>query len=253
LKFLRTLLLGSAALAVSVASATIRTQVVEYRQGDTVLQGYLAYDDAVRTPRPGVLVVHDWNGLDEYEMRRARELAGLGYVAFAADIYGKGVRPKTTQESGAQAGKYRQDVALFRARLNASLDALATHPRVNRTKLGAIGYCFGGGGVLELARSGAPVGGVVSFHGSLGTPRSEDATNIKGKVLSIQGADDPAIPKEALLGFIKEMREAKVDYQIELYNLAVHAFTVPGPSYDEKSDRRSWESMRDFFREVFGA
>lgn len=242
------LLLG----AVAMASAEIKTKKVEYRQGDTVLEGYLAWDDAKPGKRPGVIVVHDWNGLDAYEEGRARQLAELGYVGFAVDIYGKGVRPTNPQESGAQAGKYRSDPALFRARLQAGLDTLKSFAQTDPTKTAAMGYCFGGGGVLELARSGADVQGVISFHGAIGPRDASEGKNIKGKVLAIHAAQDPAVPREALTAFLDEMRDAQVDYQLVVYNLNVHAFTVPGAQYNPTADKRSWEELKRFLHDLFG-
>ena len=163
------------------AAAKVKTEVVEYKQGDVVLQGYLSYDQSLTGKRPGILVVHDWMGVSDDTKMRAEMLAGLGYVAFTADIYGKGVRPKNAQEAQAEAGKYFQDRTLLRARAKSGLDYLASRPEVDPSRLGVMGYCFGGGTSLELARSGAPVKGVVSFHGSLSTPTPEDAKNIKGK------------------------------------------------------------------------
>ena len=148
------LMLGATALLSASAHAAIQERTVEYKQGDTVLEGYLAYDDAIQGKRPGVLVVHAWMGLSEYEQRRARELAALGYVAFAADIYGKGVRPTDRQEAGQQAGKFRANRELLRQRAAAGLPVLADNPHVDASKIAAIGYCFGGGAVLELARFG---------------------------------------------------------------------------------------------------
>jgi dienelactone hydrolase len=167
-------------LPVIRASAQVTTETVEYKQGDVVLQGYLSYDPALKGPRPAVLVVHDWMGVSEYTRMRAEQLAALGYVALAADIYGKGVRPGNAQEASAEAGKYYKDRQLFRARLRAGLDFLASRSQADPSRLAAMGYCFGGGGALELARSGAPVKGVVSFHGTLNTPNPADARNIKG-------------------------------------------------------------------------
>lgn len=253
------LMLGATALLSASAHAAIQTRTVEYQQGDTVLQGYLAYDDAVEGKRPGVLVIHAWMGLDEYAQRRARQLAELGYVAFAADIYGKGVRPKNAQEAGQQAGKYRADRALLRARAAAGLQVLADQPNAETDKIAAIGYCFGGGTALELARSGANVAGTVSFHGNLDTPNPNDAKNITGKVLVLHGAEDPHVSDEQLVDFRQEMRDAKVDYQINAYGGAVHAFTDPGagddPSkgaaYNAQADKRSWQAMKNFFAEIF--
>jgi dienelactone hydrolase len=242
------------ALAASSAHAAIVTRDVEYKHGDTVLQGYLAYDDSLTGPRPGVLIVHDWNGVDDYEEMRAKMLAQLGYVAFCADVYGKGIRPTNAQESGAQAGKYRSDRPLLRARIQAGLDELRRQERVDKNKVAAIGYCFGGGGVLELARSGADLNGVVSFHGNLDTPNPADAANIKSKILVCHAIDDPATPRPVLLGFLDEMKAAKKDYQLNVYNVQAHAFTVPNtPSYNEDADHRSWAAMKTFFNEIFGA
>jgi dienelactone hydrolase len=239
--------------------AAIHTEAVEYKQGDTTLEGYLAYDDAISGKRPGVLVVHQWLGLTGYEKHRAEQLAALGYVAFCADIYGKGVRPQTTAEAGAQAGKYKSDRALLRARVNAALDVLEKNAFVDTKRVAAIGYCFGGTTVIELARSGANIAGIVSFHGGLDSPAPADGKNIKCKVLVLAGADDPFQKPEDLTAFESEMRDSKVDWQIVFYGGAVHAFTQPNPGfvnagakYNEKADKRSWEAMKDFFAEIFG-
>jgi dienelactone hydrolase len=254
----------AAALAVAVASgavqAKVQTSYVEYKEGDTLLQGFLAYDDAQAGKRPGVLVIHEWNGLNPQVEKRAEMLAGLGCVAFAPDIYGKDVRPKNPAESGAEARKYRADRALLRRRANAGLQVLAQNPNVDASKLAAMGYCFGGGAALELARSGAPIVGAVSFHGNLDTPHPDDARNIKGKVLVLHGDDDPAVPREQVEAFRKEMSAAKVDYQFVGYGGAVHSFTNPnagndpskGSAYNERADKRSWEAMKQFFAEIFG-
>jgi dienelactone hydrolase len=238
--------------------AKIMTQTIEYKQGDATLEGYLAYDDAITGPRPGVLVVHQWLGLTDYEKHRAEQLAGLGYVAFCADIYGQGIRPKDTSEAGAQAGKYKADRALLRARVNAGLAVLKKNELVDPKRVAAIGYCFGGTTVLELARSGADVAGVVSFHGGLDSPTPADGKNIKGKVLVLAGADDPFQKADDLTAFESELRDAKVDWQIVFYGGAVHAFTQPNPGfvnagakYNEKADKRSWQAMKDFFAEIF--
>lgn len=239
--------------------AAIHTETVDYQQGDTTLEGYLAYDDSISGQRPGVLIVHQWMGLTDYEKMRARMLAEMGYVAFCADIYGKGVRPTTTQEAGAQAGKYKGDRQLLRARVNAGLDALKQNKRVDPNHVAAIGYCFGGTTVLELARSGAQLNGVVSFHGGLDSPAPADGANIKCKVLVLAGANDPFQKPDDLAAFENEMKDNKVNWQIVFYGGAVHAFTqkdvdklgLSGAKYNEQADRRSWQAMKDFFGEIF--
>jgi dienelactone hydrolase len=238
--------------------AALHTETIEYKQGDTTCEGYLAYDDTVKGPRPGVLVVHDWLGMDSYPKMRADMLAELGYVAFAADIYGKDVRPKNSQEAGALAGKYKGDRTLLRARVNAALDVLEKQPQVDTKHIAAIGYCFGGTTVLELARSGADIAGIVTFHGGLDTP-TRDAKNIKCKVLLCHGADDPYVPAADVTALQDELRSAKVDWQMIYYSGAVHSFTrasagndnSKGAAYNEHADKRSWEAMKEFFAEIF--
>ncbi|MFO0585383.1 MAG: dienelactone hydrolase family protein [Anaeromyxobacter sp.] len=255
------LALAAALLAIAVpARAEVKTQLVEYKQGDTVLEGILAWDTNGPKTRPGIVVVHDWMGVGPYVKMRAEQLAALGYVAFAADIYGKGVRPKDGKEAGALAGQYRSgDRALLRARVAAALDTLKKQPGVDAAKLAAIGYCFGGSTVLELARMGGDVKGVVSFHGGLGTEHP-DASKVKAKVLVLHGADDPFVPAAEVAAFEDEMRKANVDWQLVKYSGAVHAFTQPGAgndnskgaAYNEKADKRSFQAMKDFFAELFG-
>jgi dienelactone hydrolase len=256
----RLAVVATAVLVSSAARADLVTKTVEYRQGDTVLEGYLAYDSAGPAKKPGVVIFHQWMGLTAYERSRAEQLARLGYVAFAADVYGKGVRPANPKDAGAEAGKYHADRPLLRARTQAALAALRQQPNVATDKVAAIGYCFGGGAALELARSGADVAGVVTFHGSLDTPTPQDAKNIKGKVLVLHGADDPYVPRPAVLALEDELNAAKVDWQVVLYSGAVHSFTQPeagndkskGAAYDAQADRRSWQAMRTFFAELFG-
>ncbi|MGI8964697.1 MAG: dienelactone hydrolase family protein, partial [Limisphaerales bacterium] len=163
----------------TTAQAEIKFKTVEYKQGETALEGLSAYDDAIAGQRPGVLVVHQWKGLTDYEKKRAEMLAKLCYNVFAVDIYGKGVRPKDMKEAGAQAGKYKEDRALLRERVKAGLEILKQNKLTDTKKIAAIGYCFGGTTVLELARSGADISGVVSFHGGLSSPNPDDAKNIK--------------------------------------------------------------------------
>src|SRR6202142_4578480 len=174
-----------ALVCAGVVRGAIHTEIVEYKQGDATFEGFVAYDDAIKGLRPGILIVHQWMGLTDYEKHRAEMLAQLGYVALCADIYGKGVRPQTPAEAGALAGKYKGDRQLLRARVNAGLEALRQQPLVDPKRIAAIGYCFGGTTVIELARSGADVAGIVSFHGGLDSPTPADGRNIKCKVLAL--------------------------------------------------------------------
>ncbi len=251
--------LGLAAILTIPAVAAIKSEFVEYKQGETVLEGYLVYDDAIKGQRPGVLVIHQWLGLTDNEKMRANMLAEMGYVAFAVDIYGKGIRPKESSAAGAEAGKYRKDLPLFRDRINAGLQTLLKNPNVDPKRVAAIGYCFGGGAALELARSGANIAGVVSFHGSLTTTMPAVSGKIPAKILVCHGADDPFVPMKDFEGFLDEMRAAGADYQFIAYSGAVHAFTQneagndnsKGAAYNEKADKRSWQAMKDFFAEIF--
>ena len=242
------------------AEAKVVTKVVEYRQGNAILEGYLAYDDAVTEKRPGVLVVHEWTGLGPYVQKRVQQLARMGYVALGADIYGRGIRPDNPKDAAAVAGKYKGDRQLMRDRVLAGLAELRRQPQVDPGRLAAIGYCFGGTTVLELARSGADVRGVVSFHGGLDTPLPAKAGQMKAKVLALHGADDPFVPPAQVAAFQDEMRAAGADWQMVYYSGAVHSFTNPeagndpkkGAAYNERADRRSWEAMKLFFAEIFG-
>ena len=246
------------AAGVTSADAKLVTKTVEYQQGDTTLEGYLAYDDSFTGRRPGVLVVHQWMGLTDYEQNRAVMLANLGYVAFCADIYGKGVRPQNYQDAGAEATKYKTNRALLRLRVNAGLAKLKQNELVDTNRIAAIGYCFGGTTVIELARSGAALNGIVSFHGGLDSPAPTDGKNIQCKVLVCHGADDPFEKPEDLAAFESEMRAANVDWRLIMYGGAVHSFTqpmadgsLPGAKYNERADKRSWQDMKQFFAEIF--
>ncbi len=241
------------------ATAQIHTEMVEYKQGDAVLEGYLAYDASIKGRRPGVLIVHQWKGLTDYEKKRAEMIARLGYNALAVDVYGKGFRPRSNQEAAVLAGKYKNNRVLLRARVLAGLAVLQNHELTDPKRVAAIGYCFGGTAVIELARSGADIAGVVSFHGGLDSPHPGDGKNIKCKVLALQGADDPHESAKDLAAFEDEMRQAKVDWVLVKYGGAVHSFTdwnagnnpQQGAAYNEEADRRSWEAMKQFFAEIF--
>jgi dienelactone hydrolase len=197
--------------------------------------------------------------LGPYVKMRCEKLAAMGYVAFGADVYGKGVRPADAKEAGATSGIYSKDRPLMRARANAGLSTLLAQPNVDSARVAAIGYCFGGKCALELGRSGAPVAGIVSFHGSLDTPTPADAKNIKGNVLALHGAADPYVAADVVAAFEKEMTDANVDWQLVKYSGAVHSFTDPsagndpstGAAYNASADARSWEAMKQFFAEIF--
>lgn len=195
------------------ASAGLRTEFIEYKDGDTLLEGYLAYDDSAVGKRPGVVVVHEWWGMNNYIMGRAEELAKLGYIAFAIDMYGKGLNTKDPKRAGELSGIFTKDRKFMRSRAAAGLDILRKHPLVDAKHIAAIGYCFGGTTVLELARSGADTVGTVSFHGGLDTPNPDDAKNIKGSVLVLHGANDPFQPREKVEAFQDEMKKAGVDWR----------------------------------------
>ena len=247
----RILLLCFAVLTGSVA-AEVRTAVVPYRDGDQELEGYVAWDDAVKGVRPAVLVVHDWTGLQDYAKQRARMLAELGYVAFAADIYGKDIRPVDPKECAVCSGKYRKDLPLLRRRVQAALGQLKAQPQADAGKVGAIGYCFGGSCVLELARSGSDVRGVVSFHGGLSTTMPAEAGAVRARLLVCHGGADEKVNAE-IPAFLEEMKKAGAKMEFVTYDGALHGFTKPGPAYQEKADLESWAAMKKFFGEVFAA
>lgn len=240
-------------------NAEVVTTIVNYTHNGTELQGYLAYEETYETPRPGVLVVHQWKGLGDYERRRARQLADIGYVAFAADIYGADTRPSTNHEAALASKTFRENRHLYRKRLRAALNQLQNRKRVNTNNLAAIGYCFGGTGVLELARSGADVDGVVSFHGGLSNPNPEDAQNIKAAIQVHHGAHDPHVSQDAVLDFWNEMKDTDIEWDLNVYSNAYHSFTEKhagsdpsgGSAYNARADRVSWHRMKSFFRTVF--
>lgn len=251
--FLSLLLFFANALRAEIASTA-----VEYTTGGVTCEG-LHVVDATKTGKlPSVLIIHQWTGVSENEKMRAKMLAELGYNVFVADIYGKGIRPQPP-EAGKEAGKYKTHRKLYRERLLAGLEQLRKTPQADPTQIAAIGYCFGGTGVIELARSGAMVKGVVSFHGGLDSPAPADGKNIKGKVLALHGADDPFVPAKDLAAFEQEMKDAGVDFKLVQYPGAVHAFTQKaagndnskGAAYNESADKASWEEMKQFFERLF--
>lgn len=262
MRYMATLLLLSFGFYISPTKilAEVQTKTIQYTDGETTLEGFVAWDtDQMKTPAPGVLIVHQWMGLTDYEKGRCKQLAEMGYVAFALDIYGKGVRPANPQAAGAEATKYKSDRELFRRRLNRGLEILREQPNVDAKRIAAIGYCFGGTGVIELARNGADIAGVVSFHGGLDSPTPADGKNITAKILVCHGADDPFVPEKDIAAFKTELNDANVDWQMVYYSGAVHSFTQPmagddnsrGAAYNEKADQRSWSAMQQFFDELF--
>lgn len=241
------------------AQAKMHTEKVEYLHDGVPMEGFLAYDTDYLKPgqsNPGVLVYHAWMGIGPHEMEWAQKLAKAGYVAFAPDIYGKGIRPQNAEAAGKEASKYRQNRALMRARAQEGLKQLKGNPWVNPEKIGALGFCFGGGVTLELARSGAPVMGFISLHGNLDTPTPGDAKNIQGQILALHGAADPYVPMKQVADFQKEMDAAKVDWQLHMYGGAVHAFSDPhagkdpstGAAYDPVAARRAWHDTLSFLK-----
>ncbi len=247
-------------LPTTVAEAAVKTQPVTYKYEGVTLKGHLAYDDASKEKRPGVLVVHEWWGLDDYARKRAEQLAGLGYVAFALDMYGEGKTTEHPKEAGAMAGEVRKNVKTWQGRALAGLKVLQDHELTDAKRLAAIGYCFGGSTVLQLAHAGAPVQGVVSFHGSLPVPDDDQAKTAKAKIMICHGAADSFIDEDTIKKVRAAYEKAGVDYQMIYYGGAQHSFTVPdadkrgvnGLKYNAAADRRSWADMRGLFDELFG-
>lgn len=237
----------------------MKTQNLEYRESEKLLRGFLAWDDSRSEPRPGILVLHENTGLTDHEKERAARLAELGYVALACDLFGERVIPATDAERRAAFEEFRDKKLLPRAL--AGLDALAAQPQADRQRMAAIGFCLGGMAALELARAGADLKGVVSFHGGLTSTRPAVAGQVKSKVMVCHGALDPFITLDQVNAFAGEMQAATVDFQVILYGGAVHGFTNPaadrfgrpGVAYHERSDARSWEAMRWFLAELFGS
>jgi len=249
-------------LSLPLASAAIVTKIVDYTDAKgTLLQGILAYDDSITGKRPGILVIHDWRGVTENTEGHCKQLAELGYVAFAADIYGKGVRPKNIPGYIQQATIYKTDRPLFRERARAAYDTLLKQPGVDPKRVAAIGYCFGGTGVIEMARDGVPLLGVVSFHGGLDNSPLSPGSNFTAKVLALCGAEDPFEKPADMAAFEQQLKDLHVDYQIIQYSSAEHSFTdegvdalnLPGAKYNAAASRRSWQAMKDFFAELFQA
>lgn len=236
----------------------LQQRVVDYRDGDTVLEGRLAWDDSVHGPLPGVLVAHAWGGRSDYEDGKADRLASLGYAAFALDLYGKGVRGGDPETNAALMQPFLDDRAALQQRMRVSLDALRGQAEVDPGRVAAIGFCFGGLSVLDLARCGADVAGVVSFHGLFSPPGNTSGNEVRAKVLALHGWDDPMARPEAVQGLATELSALGADWQIHAYGNTMHAFTNPaannadmGTVYDPVADRRSWQAMSNFLEELF--
>ena len=244
------------------AQAKLHTETVTYKHADTVMKGYLAYDDAVKGKRPGVLVVHEWWGQNEYARRRARMLAALGYTALAVDMYGNGRTADNPDEARKLSGELYSNMPMAKARFEAAMQLLRNQPTVQADELAAYGYCFGGGIALNMARMGEDLKGVASFHGGLGTSNPAQPGMIKAHIISFSGDADPTIGADKVAAFRKEMDAAGADYRVVIYPGAKHAFTNPDAdvlgkkfnmpiAYDAAADKDSWKQATVFLQDVF--
>lgn len=263
MKRVRIAALLALAVAAGGAQAAMVSKTLDYEVGGKKMQSVLVYDDAVKTPRPGIVMTPDWLGMNPDQVALAKDIAGKDYVILVADVYGVDVRPKNADEAGAAAKNMYEHRADLRARINAALDQLKAQAKaapLDGRHWGAIGFCFGGAATLDLARSGADIQGAVSFHGNLATDDPALAKNIKARVLALNGGDDKFVPEEQIVAFQKEMRDAGVDWQFLSYGGAVHCFAiptahgqVPGCQYDERTAKRAFAQMHAFFAETFAA
>jgi dienelactone hydrolase len=249
-------------ISLASAQAAIKGESVEYKSNGTVHQGYLVYDDASTTKRPGVLVIHEWWGHNEHARNSARKLVEAGYVALALDMYGDGKQAHHPEDAGKFSGEVRKNPQLMKSRFEAGMKLLQKQSRVDAKRVAAIGYCFGGSVVLEMARTGENLRGVASFHGSLGTGNPAKPGKVKAKVLVMNGAEDPFVPAEQIAAFKKEMEAAKVNYKFVNYPGAKHSFTNPDAdangakfklplAYNAKVDQESWAELQSFLKGVF--
>jgi dienelactone hydrolase len=233
-------------------------QTIDYQDNDVTLEGYYAYDDTITTPRPAVLVCHDWSGKNAFACHKADQLAELGYVGFALDMYGKNKVGNTKEEKSALMSPLIENRDMLQQRILSALDAVKKIPLVDQHKIAAIGFCFGGLCVLDLARTGADVKGIVSFHGLLSAPDNIPAPQIKASILALHGYDDPMVTPSDVFTFGEEMTAAKADWEVNMYGNTMHAFTNPlandpdfGTVYSKSADEKSWLAMRAFLQMIF--
>lgn len=243
-------------LTCAAAHAAVETETIAYHEGDTELIGYLARNPAIDDPMPGILIVHEWTGLGEHPKNSARRLAELGYVAFALDMYGGGKLAKDATQAAEWSSTFKNDPAFARRRFEAALNTLEKQPGVDPERIAAIGYCFGGTIVLEMARMGVDVQAVVSFHGGLASNVAEDQRDLEAPVLVCHGAADPHVPQEEVKAFLDEMKAANAKFEFVQYQDAVHSFTNPeadseSARFDPTAARRSWIAMLNFLELVF--
>jgi len=247
-------------LPAGLASAAVVTKTIDYEYDGTKLKGFLAFDDASKEKRPGILVVHEWWGLNDYAKERCKKLAELGYVAFACDMYGDGKFVDHPDDARKMATAVRENLKTWRGRAEAGLKQLSSQPNVDPTKLAAIGYCFGGSTCLQLAYSGADLKAVATFHAALPTPTPEEAKAIKARLYIANGADDAFISEKSIAALKEALDKAKVQYKFENFPGAVHSFTVPGADkhmvkgmkYDKAADEKSWKEMQALFKDALG-
>jgi dienelactone hydrolase len=235
----------------------IISNTVGYLDGDVLLEAFFAFDDSLSGRRPAVLINHTWAGRDDFVAEKAKKLAALGYVGFAVDMYGKGVLGSDAEENAKLMQPFMQDRQLIKKRMMAALYAVKLMPWVDDSRIAAIGFCFGGLCSLDLARAGADLKGVVSFHGLLGA-LDDNSHPIKAKILALHGHDDPMVPVEQVIAFEKEMTKAGADWQLHAFGNTQHAFTNPlannpdfGTVYQPEADKRSWILMENFLAEIF--
>lgn len=258
---MRTIVIGLFVLTLAaLAEAAVQTKTLTYKHGELECKGFVAWDNAVQGKRPGVLVVHEWWGLDEYARSRAQQLAELGYVAFACDMYGEGKTTEHPQDAGKMAAAVRMSVDDWRKRAQVALEVLKAQPQCDNNNLAAIGYCFGGSTALQLAYSGADLKAVATFHAALPTPTADEAKSVKARVLVCNGGADTFIPEASIKSFRESLEKAGTKHEFVSYPEVVHSFTVPGADarnipgmkYDKHADEDSWARMTKLFSEQFG-